>query len=138
MSQNPDLPNGVVETLGAGTTTAEAADRLTAAIEANEKLRLIARVDHGAGAESVGLELTPTVEIFFGNPALGTPLMHLAPTVAIDLPQKMLIIETDDGVRVLHNDPSYLAERHAIPADTPQLAVIAGALQNLANVAAGI
>jgi len=132
-----ELPAGLVETRGAG-TTADAADRLAAAIDANEKLRLIARVDHAAGADSVGLALTPTVEIFFGNPALGTPLMHIAPTVAIDLPQKILIIETDDGVRVLHNDPAYLAERHGIPTDTPQLAVVAGALQNLANVAAGI
>lgn len=137
MTQSSELPNGLVETLGSG-TTAEAADRLTAAIESNEKFRLIARVDHSAGAESVGLELTPTVEIFFGNPAAGTPLMHLAPTVAIDLPQKILIIETAEGVRVLHNHPDYLAARHAIDAATPQLALIAGALQNLANVAAGI
>lgn len=132
-----DLPQGLVETIGTNTTTAEAAERLAGAIESNEKLRLIARVDHAAGADSVGLELTPTVEIFFGNPALGTPLMHIAPTVAIDLPQKILIIQTDDGVRVLHNDPAYLAERHSIPADTPQLAVVSRALQNLANVAAG-
>ena len=138
MAQNSELPTGIVETLGAGTTTAEAVDRLTAAIEANEKLKLIARVDHAAGAESVGLELAPTVEIFIGNPAAGTPLMHIAPTVAIDLPQKMLIIETADGVRVLHNHPDYLASRHGIDAATPQLAAIAGALQNLANVAAGI
>lgn len=132
-----ELPNGLIETLGLG-TTADAAARLVAAIEGNEKLRLIAQVDHSAGASSVGLELTPTVEIFFGNPALGTPLMHVAPTVAIDLPQKILIIETDTGIRVLHNDPAYLATRHGIPADTPQLGVITGALQNLANVAAGV
>ncbi len=131
------LGNGLIETTGKG-TAAEAADRLAAAIDGNEKLRLVARVDHGAGAASVGLELAPTVEILFGNPALGTPLMHLAPTVAIDLPQKILIIESEAGVRVLHNDPGYLAERHGIPSDTPQLAVISGALQNLANVTAGL
>ena len=112
---NDTLPNGLIETIGTGTTQ-EASDRLVAAIEANEKLGLAARVDHAAGAQRVGLELTPTVEVFFGNPAAGTPLMHIAPTVAIDLPQKMLIIETDTGVRVLHNDPAYLAERHGIPA----------------------
>ncbi len=133
----PELPNGLIETLGAG-TTAEAAERLVAAIEGNDKLRLIAQVDHAAGAGSVGLELPPTVEVFFGNPALGTPLMHIAATVAIDLPQKILIIETAEGVRVLHNDPNYLAERHGIPSDTPQLEVVAGALQNLANKAAGL
>ncbi len=128
---------GLVETAGTG-TAAEAADRLAAAIEGNEKLRLVARVDHGAGADSVGLELAPTIEVFFGNPALGTPLMQLAPTVGIDLPQKILITETDAGVQVFHNDPQYLAERHGIDPVTPQLGVIAGALQNLANVAAGV
>ena len=58
--------------------------------------------------------------------------------MAIDLPQKILVTQGDNGVRVLHNDPTYLASRHGIPADTPQLAMQAGALQNLANVAAGI
>ncbi len=133
---NNALPKGLIETTGSGTAE-EAADRLVAAIEGNEKLRLVARMDHSAGAASVGLELTPTIEVFFGNPAAGTPLMHIAPTVAIDLPQKMLIIQTDSGVRVLHNDPAYLAERHDIASDTPQLAAMTQALQNLANVAAG-
>ena len=41
------------------------------AIESNENLRLIAQVDHAAGAASVGLDLRPTIEIFFVNPALG-------------------------------------------------------------------
>ena len=133
-----ELPAGLIETLGSSTTVAEAAARLTAAIEGNDKLRLIATVDHTAGAASVDLELPPTVEIFFGNPALGTPLMQAARTVAIDLPQKILITQADEGVRVLHNDPAYLAERHGIAADTPQLGVVTGALQKLANVAAGV
>lgn len=63
--------------------------------------------------------------------------MHLAPTVAIDLPQKILIIEDADGVDVFHNDPSYLADRHGIDDDAPQLNIIAGALRSLAEVAAG-
>lgn len=132
-----DLPAGLVETIGSATTVADAADRLVAAIEANEKLRLVAKVDHAAGAASVGLELEPTIEVFFGNPAVGTPLMQAARTVAIDLPQKILITESGDDVRVFHNDPLYLAERHGFPADTPQLEIITGALQKLANVAAG-
>lgn len=131
------LPDGLIETLGPDTTVQDAADRLTAAIESNEKLGHIATVDHSAGAASVGLELAPTIEIFFGNPAVGTPLMHIARTVAIDLPQKILITDADDGVRVLYNDPAYLAARHGL-GDAPQLAIASGALQNLANVAAGI
>ena len=94
-------------------------------------------MDHSAGAANVGLELEPTIEIFFGNPAVGTPLMQIARTVAIDLPQKILITQADDGVRVLHNDPGYLATRHGL-GDAPQLAIQSGALQSLANVAAGV
>lgn len=132
------LPTGLVETLGPDTTVAEAVARLTAAIEGNDKLRLMATVDHAAGAASVDLELPPTVELIFGNPALGTPLMQAARTAAIDLPQKIVITQADVGVRVLHNDPAYLATRHGIAPDTPQLAVVTGALQKLANLAAGI
>lgn len=131
------LAPGLIETLGTNTTAAEAVDRLTAAIDANEKLNLIATVDHSKGAEKAGLELTPTIEIFVGNPAVGTPLMYLNPTIAIDLPQKLLIIETETGVRVLHNDPVYLAQRHGIDPATPQLAVQAGAIGGLAIAAAG-
>ena len=127
---------GLLETRATGTAR-DAADRLINAIEANENLRLIAQVDHAAGATSVGLDLRPTIEVFFGNPKLGTPLMQVAPTVGIDLPQKMLFIEEGDGVRVLYNDPAYLAERHGLPADTPQLAVVGGALAKLAEVASG-
>lgn len=128
---------GLIETSGTG-SAADAADRLVAAIEANEKLKLVARIEHSAAAANAGLELGPTVEVIFGNPALGTPLMQLSRTVAIDLPQKVLVAEIDGSLRVFHNDPAYLADRHGIPADTPQLAVIAGALQNLANAAAGV
>jgi uncharacterized protein (DUF302 family) len=127
---------GLIETRATGSAR-DAADRLIHAIEANENLRLIAQVDHAAGAASVGLELRPTIEVFFGNPKLGTPLMQAAPTVGIDLPQKMLFIEEGDGARVLYNDPAYLAERHGLPADTPQLEVISGALAKLAEVASG-
>ena len=128
---------GLIETAGTG-SVADAADRLVAAIEANEKLKLVARIEHSAAAANAGLELEPTVEVIFGNPALGTPLMQHSRTVAIDLPQKILMAEIDGSLRVFHNDPAYLAERHQIADDTPQLAIIDGALQNLANVAAGI
>ena len=131
------LPNGLVETMGPDTTVKEATDRLLGAIEANEKLGHIATVDHSAGAQRVGLELEPTIEVFFGNPAVGTPLMQLARTAAIDLPQKIVITQADDGVRVLYNDPAYLAERHGL-GEAPELEMAAGALAKLASVAAGI
>ena len=134
---NDALPNGLIETMGTG-TTAEAAARAVAAIEATENLGLMTQVDHAANATKVDMELAPTIELFLGHPMGGTPLMQIAPTAGIDLPHKMLIIETDSGVRVLHNDPAYIGERHGIPADTPQLIGAAATLQRIANAAAGI
>ena len=106
--------------------------RLVEVVEAIEPLRIIAEVDHAANAERVGLTLRPTKLLIFGNPNLGTPLMQAQQTVGIDLPQKMLVWEDADGyVYVAYNDPYYLAKRHRISADQPQLATIAGALQGL-------
>jgi uncharacterized protein (DUF302 family) len=66
--------------------------------------------------------------LIFGNPKAGTPLMLAAPSVAIDLPLKILIWEDARGkVWVSYNDPSYLQERHGIPAELKQnISVIEG------------
>lgn len=112
---------------------------LTETIEANPNLRLIATVDHAAGAASRGLVLPPTTELFFGNPRLGTPLMQAAQTAGIDLPQKMLVWEDLFGVvRVAYNSVVYLESRHGIDGADPQLAAIAGALAGLSGVATGV
>jgi uncharacterized protein (DUF302 family) len=67
-------------------------DRLTAALTA-KGVTIFARIDHAAGAASVGLPLRPTTLIIFGNPAAGTPLMQVAQTTGIDLPLKALVAE---------------------------------------------
>lgn len=130
-----DANEGLVVSTTTGTAR-EAADRLLGAIEANDALILVAEVDHTANAASVDLELRPTIEVIFGNPNLGTPLMNESRSVAIDLPQKMLFVETDDGVEIVYNDPQYLASRHGIDSSTPELATISGALDMLATAAA--
>ena len=85
--------------------------RLEAALREND-LTIIDRIDHSRNASQAGLGLLPTLLIVFGNPAAGTPLMQAERTVAIDLPQKMLVYQDNDGVFVAYNDPMYLAERH--------------------------
>jgi uncharacterized protein (DUF302 family) len=85
------------------------------------------------------MELPPTTVLIFGNPKLGTPLMQCAPTVAIDLPQKMLIWEDDNGnVSIGYNSPEYLKKRHNIAGCDQELQKISGALQKFAQNAAGI
>jgi uncharacterized protein (DUF302 family) len=108
-------------------------DRVESAIEGNDALSLIATVDHAANAESVGMELPPTTLLIFGNPRLGTPLMQASRSVAIDLPQKMLVWEDEGEVMVSYNDPQYLAARHGIEGKEEILETISNALENLAT-----
>ncbi|MEO0334020.1 MAG: DUF302 domain-containing protein, partial [Bacteroidota bacterium] len=72
-------------------------DKLKSTIDGNPNLRIVAELDHQANAASVGLDLNPTRLIVFGNPNLGTPLMQESQTIGIDLPQKMLVYETEAG-----------------------------------------
>ena len=64
----------------------------------------------------------------------GTPVMLAAPSIAIDLPLKILVAEDGAGkVWVSYNSAQYLGERHGVPADLMKnLAVI----ETLANAAA--
>ena len=81
-------------------------------------LTLFALVDHSGEAEKVGMKMLPTKLLIFGSPKGGTPVMMAAPTIAIDLPLKVLIREDSQGrVWVSYNSPEYLAKRHAVPDD---------------------
>ena len=82
---------------------------------------LFALVDHSGEAEKVGMKMRPTKLLIFGNPKGGTPLMLAAPSVAIDLPLKILVWEDGSGkVWVSYNSPEYLKERHGLPQDLLQ------------------
>jgi uncharacterized protein (DUF302 family) len=82
---------------------------------------LFALVDHSGEAEKIGMKMRPTKLLIFGNPKAGTPLMLAAPSVAIDLPLKILIWEDGAGkVWVTYNSPEFLRERHGLPPDLMQ------------------
>ncbi|MBL4671710.1 MAG: DUF302 domain-containing protein [Arenicella sp.] len=99
-------------------------------------LRFFSRIDHAANAADVGLQLTPTEVILFGNPKVGTKLMLCAPTVAIDLPQKALIWEADNGtVWLAYSNPAFIKERHSIEACDAILEKITSLLAGLAAAA---
>ena len=111
------------------------ADKLTAALEA-KGLTVFARIDHAAGAAKVGMELDPTELVIFGNPKLGTVLMHCGPTTAIDLPLKALVWQDAEGkVWLGYNTPEYLAERHGLQGCGKPLGKMGGALAKFAEVA---
>ena len=112
----------------------ETQERLEVAI-ARYGMTVFARVDHGAGAEKSGLVLRPTVVVMFGNPRSGTPLMQEAPTIAIDLPLRMVIWQDAEGATWLgYNDPVWIARRHGI-VDDGSIDLIIEALGAIANEA---
>jgi uncharacterized protein (DUF302 family) len=81
-------------------------------------ITLFALIDHSGEAEKAGMKMPPTKLLIFGNPKGGTPLMLAAPSVAIDLPLKILIWEDIQGKTwVSYNSPEYLQQRHGIPAE---------------------
>jgi uncharacterized protein (DUF302 family) len=84
-------------------------------------IAVFALVDHSGEAAKVGMKMPPTKLLTFGNPKGGTPLMLAAPSIAIDLPLKILIWQDDqEKVWVSYNTPEYLAERHGLPAQLVQ------------------
>jgi uncharacterized protein (DUF302 family) len=89
-------------------------------------ITLFALIDHSGEAEKVGMKMRPTKLLIFGSPKAGTPLMLAAPSIAIDLPLKILVWEDTGGkVWLSYNSPEYLQERHNLPADlVPNVAVV--------------
>jgi uncharacterized protein (DUF302 family) len=84
-------------------------------------VNLFALVDHSGEAEKVGLQMRPTKLVIFGSPKAGTPLMQSAPSIAIDLPLKILVWEDAQGkVWVSYNSPPYLQKRHNLPPELMQ------------------
>jgi uncharacterized protein (DUF302 family) len=103
----------------------ETVDRLKRLLRSQE-VTLFALVDHSGEAEKVGMTMRPTKLLIFGNPKAGTPLMLAAPSIAIDLPLKILVSEDSEGqVWVSYNSPEYLKQRHGLPEDLlPNIAVV--------------
>ncbi len=115
--------------------------RTTANLEqaiADEGLNLVTTFDHAASAKAAGLDLLPTTVFVFGNPQAGTPLMQAARTIALDLPQKMLVWEDESGdVFVTWREPATFATDHGLAADYGPLPNISALLDALARTAAG-
>lgn len=95
-------------------------DRLKGILQ-TKGVTLFAVVDHSGEAEKVGMKMRPTKLLIFGSPKAGTPLMLAAPSIAIDLPLKILVWEDGQGkVWVSYNSPEYLRERHGLPQELLQ------------------
>src|SRR5271154_1831421 len=105
----------------------ETVDKLKAILQ-SKGVTLFALVDHSGEAEKAGLKMPATKLLIFGNPKGGTPLMLASPSVAIDLPLKILVAEDASGkVWLSYNSSEYLKERHNLPVELLQnIAVVDG------------
>jgi len=120
----PSRDNGIINK-PSNHSVNETVEKLKGILQA-KGITLFALVDHSGEAEKVGMKMSPTGLLIFGNPKAGTPLMLAAPSIAIDLPLKILVWEDSAGkVWVSYNSPAYLQQRHGLP---PEL------LQNIAVV----
>lgn len=90
--------------------------RLRSALEASG-FSIMATIDHRAAAESVGLEMAPTIVLIYGKPKGGTPLMLVAPDFALELPLRVLVREGQDGqTYAVFNPVRSLEGKHGLPA----------------------
>ncbi|MCU1306057.1 MAG: putative exported protein [Acidobacteriaceae bacterium] len=110
------MDNGIIS-VPSNHSVDQTVEKLKGILEA-KGVTLFALVDHSGEAEKAGMKMPPTKLLIFGSPKAGTPLMVAAPSIAIDLPLKILVSEDDQGkVWVSYNSPDYLKQRHAVPDD---------------------
>src|SRR5260370_23414794 len=57
----------------------------------NQGITLFALIDHSGEAAKAGMQMRPTKLLIFGSPKAVTPLILAAPSIAIDLPLKILV-----------------------------------------------
>jgi len=108
--------NGIVDVLSAHSVD-QTVDKLKDLLQA-KGITLFVVVDHSGEAAKVGMKMPPTKLLIFGNPKGGTPLMLAAPSVALDLPLKILVWQDSQGkVWLSYNSAEYLQERHGLPQD---------------------
>jgi uncharacterized protein (DUF302 family) len=98
-------------------TVPDVMERLQALMKARG-IRVFAHLDFSADAAAEGIRLRPTQLLIAGAPKAGTPLIEAEPSVAIDLPLKVLAWSEDGrSTTVAYNDPEYLRRRHGFPAE---------------------
>jgi len=128
LERTSSMPGDGLVSVQSSVSAHETLERLLAAL-ATRNLTVFARIDHAAGAASVGLPLRPTEVVVFGNPKGGTALMQEQQSAGIDLPLKALIWEDAAGKAWLtYNDPTWISQRHGLGAASAEAVKAMGAL----------
>ena len=96
--------------------------------------KTFAVIDHAAGAASIGEALPATTLIIFGNPKGGTPVMQAEQAMGLELPLKMLVAESNDGVTLVWRDMAHSFREYGI-SDHPAADKMNAALKAIAEEA---
>ena len=119
----PEVNRGIIDK-PSNHSVDETVEKLKTILQ-SKGVQLFALVDHSGEAEKAGMKMRPTKLLIFGSPKAGTPLMLAAPSVAIDLPLKILVWEDAQGKAwVSYNSPEYLKSRHGFSDELLQNIVV--------------
>lgn len=130
------LANDQIKTIESKYSVKETLDRLSVILK-KKGIKVMARVNHAAGAKAAGLDLPPTELLIFGNPKLGTPLMQSQRLIGLDLPMKVLAWQNAAGkTNVSYTTPAALKARHGITDRDKIFGVMTKALAGLTGNAA--
>lgn len=113
-------PSGVTETVA----------RAVAALERRD-IRLLARIDHAAGARAAGLVLADEVLLIFGDPRVGTLLIQSDPLIGYELPLRLLVWDDGGQTKVGYRRPDELADDFAVADQGGVLERMNGLLEQL-------
>ena len=134
-SQGTLLNASEVKTVVSASSFDSTVARLERAAVANG-LTVAAKIDHAAAARKAGLTLRPTTLIIAGNPAAGTPLMVADQTMAVELPLRFLVWQSEDGKAHVSYDPiKSIAARHKITGHDQLLTKMTGAMELIVSEA---
>ena len=115
----------------------ETVDAMVAAMESNG-ITIFARVDHGAGAQSIGEDIGASQVLIFGNPKVGTPAIKDDPVAGLFLPLKVLVYEDAMGdTKIVYEDPAeMLGNLGGVSGDAEYIRTMTGALARFTDMAA--
>ena len=121
-----DSAMGVTETVDAMVTAMEGAG-----------ITIFARVDHGAGAASIGEDIGDSQLLIFGNPKVGTPAIKDDPAAGLFLPLKVLVYEDGmGGTKIVYEEPAaMLGKLGGVSDEAAYLKTMAGALAKFTDMA---
>ncbi|SHG97704.1 DUF302 domain-containing protein [Marivita hallyeonensis] len=125
--------NGMIQKDSALGVT-ETVDAMVSAME-EAGITIFARVDHGAGAQSIGEDVGEMQLLVFGNPKVGTPAIKDDPVAGLYLPLKVLVYTDGMGAtKIVYEEPAaMLGKLGGVSDDAAYLNVMAGALQRFTD-----